>query len=85
MQINMPEKGCAAAPLRTSIIATPPPPPPPPCLRYGKFDGQLWDIAAKKEIFNDWDPEKPRSELNFNPFERDENGNAADASVSEGG
>ena len=48
--------------------------------QYGKFDDQLWDIAAKKEIFQAWDPEKPRSELNFNPFERDDTGNAADAS-----
>ena len=44
------------------------------------FDEKLWNIAAKKEIFDTWDPEAPRSELNFNPFERDETGNAADCS-----
>ena len=25
---------------------------------------------------SDWDPNEPRSELNFNPFERDDNGNS---------
>mmetsp|Transcript_33231 Transcript_33231/g.56864 ORF Transcript_33231/g.56864 Transcript_33231/m.56864 type:complete len:132 (+) Transcript_33231:52-447(+) len=48
--------------------------------QYGKYDDQLWDINAKKDVFAAWDPEKPRSEVNFNPFERDDTGNAADAS-----
>ena len=39
-------------------------------LTYGKYDDQLWDITAKKDIFAAWDPESPRSETNFNPFER---------------
>ena len=38
--------------------------------QYGKYDEKLWNIAAKKDIFDAWDPEAPRSELNFNPFER---------------
>ena len=39
-------------------------------LTYGKYDDQLWDISAKKDVFAEWDPEQPRSETNFNPFER---------------
>ena len=46
---------------------------------YGEFDDQLWDNEAKKTIYNKWDPSKPRSTRNFNPFETWE-GNSPDAS-----
>ena len=46
----------------------------------GKYDGQLWDINARKDVWASWDPNSPRSETNFNPFERDPTGNMCDAS-----
>lgn len=46
---------------------------------YGEFDDQLWDNEAKKIIYAKWDPSKPRSTRNFNPFETWE-GNSPDAS-----
>jgi len=46
---------------------------------YGKYDDKLWDNEAKKEIYNAWDPNQPRSPMNFNPFETWE-GNSPDAS-----
>merc|ERR1712134_13053 len=37
------------------------------------FD-EIWGFDAKKAIYDQWDPEKPRDYDNFNPFERnDEN------------
>ena len=46
----------------------------------GKYDGQLWDMDAKLDIFGTWDPETPRGETNFNPFEQNKDGNSCDAS-----
>lgn len=46
---------------------------------YGKYDDQLWDNNAKKDVYNSWDPNSPRSVMNFNPFETFE-GNSPDAS-----
>eukprot|EP00634_Sargassococcus_sp_CCMP2135_P014901 CAMPEP_0198643978 /NCGR_PEP_ID=MMETSP1467-20131203/319_1 /TAXON_ID=1462469 /ORGANISM="unid. sp., Strain CCMP2135" /LENGTH=127 /DNA_ID=CAMNT_0044379419 /DNA_START=49 /DNA_END=432 /DNA_ORIENTATION=+ len=46
----------------------------------GKYDGQVWDITAKTDVWNMWDPNSPRSETNFNPFERNADGNACDCS-----
>ncbi|KAJ1452810.1 hypothetical protein M885DRAFT_444538, partial [Pelagophyceae sp. CCMP2097] len=46
----------------------------------GKYDGQLWDMAAKKDVWGAWDPSQPRADENFNPFERDPTGNAPDCS-----
>ena len=37
-------------------------------------------MAAKKDVWSMWDPNSPRSDTNFNPFERDANGNGADCS-----
>jgi hypothetical protein len=48
-------------------------------MQYGKYDGQLWDNEAKKDVYASWDPSKPRSALNFNPFETWE-GNSPDCS-----
>lgn len=48
-------------------------------LEYGKYDDQLWDNNAKKEIYAAWDPNAPRSVTNFNPFETWD-GNSPDAS-----
>jgi len=46
----------------------------------GKYDGKVWDMPAKKDVWQEWDPNSPRSETNFNPFERDATGNACDCS-----
>lgn len=35
----------------------------------GKYDGQLWDSAAKDDIKSMYDPSQPRSDTNFDPFE----------------
>lgn len=51
-----------------------------PLYAEGKYDGQMWDMDAKMDIWNSWDPNSPRSETNFNPFERNPGGNACDAS-----
>lgn len=36
--------------------------------KYGKYDGLLWDNEAKKDVYSTWDPNAPRSAMNFNPF-----------------
>jgi hypothetical protein len=46
---------------------------------YGKYDDKLWDNEARKEVYNSWDPNQPRSPTNFNPFETYQ-GNTPDAS-----
>ena len=46
---------------------------------YGKYDDQLWDHAAKQDVYAAWDPNSPRSTNNFNSFETFE-GNSPDAS-----
>jgi hypothetical protein len=49
---------------------------------------QMYDIShhddilsldAKEEIYNKWDPEKPRDYYNFNPFERNDDGQICDS------
>jgi len=40
--------------------------------------GGVWGFDAKKAMFNQWDPEKPRSYTNFNPFERNDEGSMCD-------
>ena len=45
-------------------------------LKYGKYDDQLWDMDAKQDVFNMWDPNSPRSDQNFNPFEQNADGNS---------
>merc|ERR1712003_531511 len=72
-----------------AAVAPPPPAPAAPAApaggsvgaagQYGKYDGLLWDNNAKKEIYAAWDPNSPRSPLNFNPFETWD-GNSPDAS-----
>ena len=46
----------------------------------GKYDGQLWDMDAKLDIFGAFDPESPRGDTNFNPFEQNKDGNSCDSS-----
>merc|ERR1719165_7948 len=41
------------------------------------FDN-IWSFEAKKAIFDQWDPEKPRDYDNFNPFERNDEGAMCD-------
>lgn len=35
----------------------------------GKYDGELWDEAAKNDVKSTYDASQPRSETNFDPFE----------------
>ena len=46
----------------------------------GKYEGQIFGFPEKKDLWENWDPNSPRSETNFNPFERNTDGNACDAS-----
>ena len=41
------------------------------------YDG-VWSFEAKKDCFAAWDPEKPRSYDNFNPFERNDEAQQCD-------
>jgi len=41
------------------------------------YDG-VWSHDAKMEVYNAWDPEKPRDYDNFNPFERNDEGQMCD-------
>ncbi len=41
------------------------------------FDG-IWSFEAKKAVYDAWDPEQPRSYANFNPFERNDEGQQCD-------
>merc|ERR1719377_201476 len=41
------------------------------------FD-DIWSLAAKEEIYAKWDPESPRDYDNFNPFERNDEGQMCD-------
>lgn len=43
-----------------------------------RFNGQVWGIDAKTAIFNEWNPDLPRSYDNFNPFERNIDGAQCD-------
>lgn len=36
----------------------------------GKYDGKLWDDEAKKDVASQYDASQPRSETNFDPFEK---------------
>ena len=38
----------------------------------------MWSFEAKKALFDEWDPEKPRDYDNFNPFERNNEGQVCD-------
>ena len=33
---------------------------------------EIWSFDAKKWVYDQWDPEKPRTYENFNPFERND-------------
>jgi len=37
-----------------------------------KFNGEIWGMDAKLEIFEAWNPEAARDYDNFNPFERND-------------
>lgn len=36
----------------------------------GKYDGKLWDDAAKNDVKSLYNADEPRSETNFDPFEK---------------
>ena len=70
----------AAAPVAAPVAAAPAAAAPASGSgNYGKYDGMLWDMAAKQDVFAMWDPTKPRSANNFNPFETWD-GNSPDCS-----
>jgi hypothetical protein len=39
----------------------------------------IWSREAKEEVYQKWDPEKPRDYFNFNPFERNDEGQMCDS------
>jgi hypothetical protein len=39
----------------------------------------VWGFEAKKEVYDKWDPEKPRNYENFNPFERNDENSMCDS------
>ena len=41
--------------------------------------GDIWGFEAKKSVYDKWDPEKPRDYDNFNPFERNDEGQMCDS------
>lgn len=64
-----PQPGFAACSRRSSVVVN----------MYGKYDEKEWGLPAKLDVYNSWDPNAPRSAMNFNPFETYE-GNSPDAS-----
>jgi len=76
----------APAPAAAPVAAAPAPAAPraavpdvPAGSNYGKYDGKLWDMSAKRDVYDAWDPNSPRSATNFNPFETWD-GNSPDCS-----
>merc|ERR1719267_66675 len=43
-----------------------------------EFDG-IWSFDAKKWVYDQWDPEQPRTYENFNPFERNDESASSDS------
>jgi len=72
----------AAAPAPAASAPAAPAYQPPAAPASGAFDiedyGGVWGFDAKKAVFHLWDPEKPRSYTNFNPFERNDEGSMCD-------
>jgi len=77
----------AAAPAAPAAAAWAPPAAAAPAApaaagaagNYGIYDDQMFDMAAKQNVYAQWDPNAPRSPTNFNPFETWD-GNSPDAS-----
>ncbi|CBJ27026.1 conserved unknown protein [Ectocarpus siliculosus] len=46
----------------------------------GKYDGKLWDDAAKDDVKSMYNPNEPWSDNNFDPFVKDAAGNKCDSS-----
>jgi hypothetical protein len=68
-----------AAPAAAAPTAAAPAAAAPSNSNYGKYDGKLWDMDAKMDVYNAWNPAAPRSPNNFNPFETWD-GNSPDCS-----
>ncbi|CAN0028708.1 unnamed protein product [Scytosiphon promiscuus] len=49
-------------------------------LNAGKYDGKVWDDAAKADVLSEYDASQPWSETNFDPNVKDGAGNKCDAS-----
>ena len=64
---------------QTAPVAAAPAPAASGGFEYGEYDDKLWDQDSKKDVYNKWDPNSPRSARNFNPFETYK-GNSPDAS-----
>jgi len=74
----------AAAPAPAAPAAAAPAPAAPAVPEssnpnYGKYDEMEWNMDAKMDVYNSWDPNSPRSPNNFNPFETWD-GNSPDCS-----
>jgi len=51
--------------------------PEPQMYNLEAYD-DVWGLEAKEEVYQKWDPEKPRNFQNFNPFERNDEGQMCD-------
>jgi len=79
---GQPAAAAPAAPAAAAPAYQPPAAPAASAPGSGAFDiadyGGVWGFDAKKAVFDLWDPEKPRSYTNFNPFERNDEGSMCD-------
>uniref|UniRef100_A0A6S8UPP8 Uncharacterized protein n=1 Tax=Chaetoceros debilis TaxID=122233 RepID=A0A6S8UPP8_9STRA len=76
--VYAPPAPVAAAPV-AAAAAPAGAPPSENAFVFGAFDNVLWSNENKKTVYDQWDPQQPRSTRNFNPFETF-GGNSPDAS-----
>ena len=78
--VYAPPAPVAAAPAPVAAAAAPAGAPPSEnAFVFGAFDNVLWSNENKNTVYDQWDPQQPRSTRNFNPFETF-GGNSPDAS-----
>ena len=77
--VYAPPAPVAAAPAPVAAAVPVGAPPATSGFVFGEFDDILWSNDAKKSVYDQWDPQQPRSTRNFNPFETF-GGNSPDAS-----
>eukprot|EP00552_Chaetoceros_brevis_P004634 CAMPEP_0197734912 /NCGR_PEP_ID=MMETSP1435-20131217/78_1 /TAXON_ID=426625 /ORGANISM="Chaetoceros brevis, Strain CCMP164" /LENGTH=220 /DNA_ID=CAMNT_0043322375 /DNA_START=17 /DNA_END=679 /DNA_ORIENTATION=+ len=77
--VYAPPAPVAAAPAPVAAAAPAGAPPSENAFVFGVFDDILWSNENKNSVYDQWDPQQPRSTRNFNPFETF-GGNSPDAS-----
>ena len=77
--VYAPPAPVAAAPAPVAAAAPAGAPPSENAFVFGAFDNVLWSNENKNTVYDQWDPQQPRSTRNFNPFETF-GGNSPDAS-----